>query len=244
MLKTLTNNYFSSLLKHWHKIQLKKFSGTYFIKPKPSYVSQFVGIYPQSIADGDLLTNKKHIKEFGAKDSKEFSFWVWRDCGIACVKMILDVKAKKHSGKTMMQLTNEGIQLDGYILYENKKFVDKGWFHTSLVDLLKTYGVPANTKKWQSIYSVANDILNNKLVILSIYIPGRSHIKADGSFLPKPRAKYCGHLVLATGLKMNGKQIEGIYVNDPRGLEKYQENTWMSQDTFNKIFSGRTIVAG
>jgi uncharacterized protein YvpB len=243
MLKKSLNTFFSLVNQYIHTFQLKKFTGIYSIKPKPPYISQFIGIYPQSINEGDLLTNKKHIKEFGAKDSKEFSFWVWRDCGIACVKMIIDAKGNKDVNKTIMQLTQEGITLGGYILYDKGKFIDKGWFHSALVELLKKNNVNAKQKKWQSIYSVVSDILDNKLVILSVNISGRSHIKKDGSFLPKKNAQYCGHLVLATGVKMNNDKIEGIYVNDPRGLEKYQENTWMSVDTFSTVFSGRTIVA-
>lgn len=243
MLKKKFKDIFSQVSKYFHKFQLNKFTGVHIVKPQVKYISQFIGIYPQSINEGDLLTNKKHIKEFGAKDSKEFSIWVWRDCGIACVKMILDSKNSKQKNKTLMELTNEGITLGGYILYEKEKFVDKGWFHSSLVNLLKHNEVNAKQKKWQSIYSVASDILDNKLVILSVNIPGRSHIKEDGSFLPMKNAKYCGHLILATGIKMNEDKIEGIYINDPRGLEKYQENTWLAVDTFNRIFSGRTIVA-
>ncbi len=240
MIKSLLSSVFTSISSRYYRLQLKEFTGTYFVTPKPKYISQFVGIYPQIIRVGDPLTNKKHISAFGAKDSSEFSFWAWRDCGIACVKMILD--SKVGSSKTMMELTNEGISLGGYILYEGEKFVDKGWFHSSLVKLLQSNDVPARSKKFQSLHSVAVDLLKNRCVILSVTIPGRSSILPDGSFLPKENAAYMGHLLLATGVKMNGKEIAGFYAHDPRGLLKYQKDCWISASTFAKIFSGRTIV--
>lgn len=225
-----------------HRSQLPVYHGAYFISSQPPYISQFVDIYPASITLNTPLTNKQHIKKYGAKDSKEFTFWAWRNCGIACIKMILEAKGKAKD-KTIMDLTNQGIKLGGYIVYENGKFVDKGWFHHSLVALLKKYGIHAYMRKWQSIESVANDLLKNKLVILSVIAPGRKFIKEDGSFNPKENAKFDGHLLLATGVKMNGKEVEGVYVHDPRGLDKYQKKTFIPTKIFNKIFSHRTIVA-
>ena len=240
MIKSRISLICTRILSFYSSLQLKEYTGTYFVTSKPRYLSQFVGIYPQTIRVGDSLTNRTHIAEFGAKNSKEFSFWAWRDCGIACVKMIVD--SKVGSNKTMMELTNEGISLGGYILYEGEKFVDKGWFHSSLVKLLQSNGVPARSKKFQSLHSVAVDLLKNRCVILSVTVPGRSTIMADGSFLPQEKATYMGHLLLATGVKMNGKEIEGFYVHDPRGLPRYQKDCWISATTFAEIFSGRTIV--
>ncbi|HVX93127.1 MAG TPA: C39 family peptidase [Candidatus Dojkabacteria bacterium] len=233
-----TLNKISSVYSH---IRLPSYYGTYWITPKPKYFSQFVSIYPASITPKKILTNKKDIKEFGAKDGKEFTFWAWRDCGIACVKMILATKNKAKK-KTIMELTKEGVELGGYILYKNGKFVDEGWFHRPLSRLLRRNGVIARTKKWQSIESVASDILRNRLVILSLKLPSRPTIKEDGSFEPKKNAEYTGHLVLATGVKMNGKNVEGIFVHDPRGLKKYQKNTWIPYNTLNKVFTNRTVV--
>ncbi len=241
-MRSTINKIITSLFGYIHKLKLPKFDGDYFVKPKPSYISQFVGIYPQTIDLDSKLDNKDYIAAYGAKDSDEFSFWAWRNCGIACVKMILDTHEKCH-GKNMMKLTREGMDLGGYILYEGKNFVDKGWFHHSLVSLLQKYGSSAIMKKWQTIDSIATDILGNKSVIISVLVPGRKHIVENGSFKPKPNAKFGGHLLLATGIKMRGKKVVGLYVHDPRGLENYQANTYILASTFKKIFSGRTIVA-
>lgn len=241
-MKSLIYSLITQLVSLKHKFDLPQKTGDYFVRNKPGYISQFIGIYPQSITLESKLNNKKHITQFGAKDAEEFSFWAWRNCGIACVKMVLDV-SEKAKNKSIMDLTNEGIELGGYILYENKKFVDKGWFHHALVALLKKHKVFARTKKWQTIESVAHDIISNKLVILSVLVPGRRHIEEDGSFSLKPGGKTGGHLLLATGVRMLGKQVLGIFAHDPRGLEKYQQDTFIPAHVFKRIFTNRTIVA-
>ncbi len=224
-----------------HTVYLPQKSGEYFVKNKPRYISQFIGIYPQSLTLESRLDNKQHSAEFGAKDADEFSFWAWRNCGIACVKMILEVRGKAND-RSIMDLTREGIELGGYILYEGNTFVDKGWFHHSLVSLLKKYGVMAQTRKWQTIESVATDILNDKLVILSVSVPGRRSIAEDGSFRLKAGGTVTGHLLLATGVRMVKKHVVGIVVHDPRGLENYQQDTFIPATVFKKIFTNRTIV--
>ena len=241
-MKSHIHSLLTHLLQIKHIFGLPPLDGEYFIVEKPAYVSQFVGIYPQSIQPDSKLTNEKHIAAFGAKDADEFTFWAWRNCGIACVKMILGVK-NKVINKTIMDLTKEGIELGGYILYEGKTFVDKGWFHHALVSLLQRHGISAQMKKWQTLESVAKDILEDKKVILSVFIPGRRFIELDGSFGLKPGGTSCGHLLLATGVKMSGKKVLGVYAHDPRGLKEYQKDTFISASVFKNIFSNRTIVA-
>ncbi|NCN87393.1 MAG: hypothetical protein GW941_00705 [Candidatus Pacebacteria bacterium] len=240
-MKKMFNKIITKFLAVYHRTLQPSYFGNYSITPKPEYLSQFVRILPSSINLNDPLTNKSDIKKYGAKNSKDFSFWAWRNCGIICVKMIMDVK-KKGKNKSVMELTREGIKLGGYITHLNGKFIDKGWFHHALVALLDKYGISAKTKKWQTLESVAKDVLENKLVILSVMLPGRSYIKEDGSFKPKKNAKYGGHLFLATGVKMKGKDIEGIFVHDPRGLENYQKDVFVPTNVFKNIFQNRTIV--
>jgi hypothetical protein len=238
---SFVNSIINNVFKLKHLIELPKYYGSYYVSPMPPYISQFIGIYPPSITMETPLTNKEHIKKFGAKNSKEFTFWSWRDCGIACVQMIL-LARKKIKNKTMMDLTEEGISFGGYVLHEGGRFVDKGWFHKSIVKLLKAYGLNTRMKRWQSIDSVAKDILENKLVILSVFVPGRRSIDEDGSFSPKANPTFGGHLLLGIGVKMKGKDINGVYVHDPRGLEKYQKSLFIPRKVFIKIFTHRTIV--
>lgn len=240
--REVLNNQITRLLQIKHRLELPNFHGSHFISPQPPYISQFIGIYPSAIDLDTPLTNKDHIGEFGAKDAAEFTFWAWRNCGIACVKMILESENKAND-KTVMDLTHEGMSLGGYILYKDGEFVDRGWYHKPLVLLMRRYGVDARTKRWQTPESVARDVLNNKKVMLSVHVPGRKYIKEDGSFNAKENARYGGHLLLAIGVKIDGKKIDGIYVHDPRGLERYKDNTFVPRAVLDRIFLHRTIVA-
>lgn len=243
-MKQLTNTCIQTILTPVYRFQLKSYTGTYYISPLPEYISQFISMYPSSITPKTPLTDESDMKAFGAVDATEFTFWAWRDCAIACVKMILNTR-QKATNKTMMDLTHEGLALNGYTLHDKHgTFVDRGWFHRPLICLLDTYHIQASMRKWQTIESVAQDILHNRLVMVSVHVPGRFYIKEDGSFDAKENAVYSGHLFLAIGVKMHNKQIDGIYVHDPRGMEQYQANTFVPASTFNHIFKNRTIVVG
>jgi hypothetical protein len=243
-MKSIVNSTITALFRpYYRRIISRAQPGVYKVKPSIAYVSQFVGIKPSSLQPTDMLKDKKEIRLFGAKDAKEFTFWAWRDCGIACVLMVLRSRGKGKN-ETMMSLTKEGIKLGGYVLYKNKKFIDKGWFHQSLIDLLKKHGVNSHMKKWQSFESVTVDMLRGKTVILSMLLPGRRNIAEDGSFEEIDSSKApSGHLVVATKVKIGkNKQAEGIYVHDPRGLPKYQKDTFIPARVFNTLFTNRSIV--
>ncbi len=243
MISKFIHNTLANIFRPYHKLKLRGVSTLFGIYPQPKYISQFADIYSQEIQLGQKLTNQKHISKYGAKDSDEFSFWVWRNCGIACVKMILDAKTEHE--KTMMDLTREGIELGGYVLYdEHNHFVDEGWFHKGLVALLRRNGITAKMNKWQSAESVAEQVLSNKYIIISVQIPGRSSISADGKFENTTNSSLLGHLMLVTKVKIKNGKVVGFFAHDPRGLPNYEKDTWISADIFEKIFSGRTIVAG
>lgn len=241
-MKNYLNTLIATLLSYVYKLKTPRVSGDYFVQIKPEYLSQFIGIYPQSISPTDTLDNIEHIKKFGADDASEFSFWSWRNCGIACVKMILSVK-KRAGKKKIMDLTKECIGYGGYTLYENAVFVDRGWFHHALTTLLEKNDVKAKMKKWQSIDSVASDIANDRLTILSVSIPGRKDITPDGLFESISGKPNVGHLVLATGFRVKDNEVVGLFVHDPRGLESYQADLFIPKHIFERIFSNRSIVA-
>ena len=243
MLKKPLNTIITNIAHFYYKNSLKLTDGIQTVHPKPPYQSQFNKIIPANISMDEILDNPEEIHAYGAKDAEEFSFWVWRNCGIACVKMILDAH-QKAPNKTMMDLTRRGIELEGYITHQEGKFVDQGWFHHSLVKLLEENGLTAKSKKWQSLTTVANDIIKNNHVILSVMAPGRSYIQEDGSFKPKQNAKYGGHLILATSVTIENNAVSSITVHDPRGLPNYQADLTISADIFNSIFSNMTIVVG
>jgi len=241
-MKKLFNGILTGILQFFATITLPKYARHHY-HPETPYISQYVSIQPADLSPESVIDDPQLIKAFGAKNAEEFNFWMWRDCGIACVKMILESRHKALE-KNMMELTEEGVSLGGYIVKDKAgNFVDKGWFHGSLVSLLQKYEVKAIKKKWQSGATIAHDILRNKHVIASLYLPTRRTIAEDGSFAPKQDATYTGHLVLITGVDISKKKLLGFFIHDPRGLPHYQSDTYITLEAFKKIFTHRTIVA-
>ncbi len=235
--KHLVNRIIITLLNFYDQLARFPRNGEYFITPQPSYVSQFASIQPPSINSSTILTKPNIIKFFGAKDSKEFNFWAWRACGIVCVQMILKT-IKPQTRKTTMDLIHEGVSLGGYIVYQNGKFIDKGWFHDALVNLLKKYQLKAVSKRWQTLKAISRDVLKNKFVIASIVISQRAAPNYEFNSTPSS-----GHLILITGVKINNRQPAGFYYHDPTGLPNANQNTYLPTEIFNRIFTNRTIVA-
>lgn len=242
--KRKINKYIARMIRPYDRLRLSSRSGIFYSEPTPAYISQFIGIYPSSIQPEVPIVNQAHVKEFGAQSVEEFNIWAWRDCGIACVKMILD-SYNKTQGQTIMSLTNEGVALGGYISRDtNGVLIDKGWLHLALVQLLRSHGVPAVRKRWQTPEAIASNVLKNKKTIISVSIPQRRSLSADGSYQAKPGAIFGGHLLLVTGVEIDRGHVKGIYAHDPIGLEHYQSNTYIPREILEKIYSNRSIVAG
>ena len=67
--------------------------------------------------------------------------WQNRSCGIACVAMLLGYYNLEDIGP--MKLINEGVSIGGYC--------NRGWFHESLVRLLRNHGVNAYAQEFRSV---------------------------------------------------------------------------------------------
>lgn len=161
---------------------------SFFVKPKPIYINQLSDAKKENIKVffGEIK-DIEASKRFGAKDIKEFSFWSWRSCGITCIQMIL--KSKKKT----MELVKEGLKENGYIF---KK--DIGWKHKVLIKIAKRNNFDGKTLKMLTPFDIAENIKNNKYIILSIVSPTG------------------GHLILIFGFKTNNKgKIEKILLLRP-----------------------------
>jgi hypothetical protein len=67
--------------------------------------------------------------------------WQNRSCGIACVAMLLGYYNLEDNSP--MKLINEGVSIGGYC--------NQGWFHESLVRLLRNHGVNAYAQEFRSV---------------------------------------------------------------------------------------------
>lgn len=204
--------------------------GDYLIKNVP-YQCQFAS----SEKAGDILEGRLDAKDDphwaipGFKTKEESSYWAWRDCGICCIKMVLDFYGNNDS---VAKLVKKGLELKGY---DTKK--DFGWFYQPLVNLVKEYGISGHTASSLSKQELAKHILKNRFVVASV---NPSIIRLDKEIKSKEKS---GHLVLVTGFQIMDKQISGFYINNPSGkIPETQQNAFIPTEIFNNAFGEQGIV--
>ncbi len=185
------------------KNRLKKLpAGNHFVSPIPIYVSQFASVNKRLVKKPrGFIKDESAAKRFGATDLKQFSYWCWRACGIACLKAIISTVNKTKGiefNKTIMDLINEAVDLGGYDIK-----ADKGWYHKALVKIAKKYRIAGSIHRFISLSEIALMITDNKYVLVSV--------KSD----------FGGHLLLFCGFLL-GKEgkIRGFFFHDPYDLKK------------------------
>lgn len=170
MIKALAKKLIYNWKNFWQK-RLFRFppKTTFQVNPKPSYVDQFAGAKKDKIEKSyGKINDQAAAKKFGAKNIDQFSFWAWRSCGIACLKMILDTFGRKHS---LMTLINQALEENGYLFKR-----DLGWRHRTLISLAKKYGLSGKIIKSATIYDIALAIKHNRYVIASLTSPTGGHL--------------------------------------------------------------------
>lgn len=198
--------------------------GNHFVSPEPVYIDQLAGAnLSKTKLSYTPLEDKKAAKRFGARSLEEFSFWSWRACGVACLQMVLKTANNKFDLKTM-DLVNECFEMGGYC-FGKRNQIDLGWYHQSLVDLGKKYGVKGRRVEPLTVYDIANFIYENKVVIASVDSPTG------------------GHLILIFGVKTNKKRrITGFYYHNPSSFSGSGKNRFIKTSDLRVRLNGRGIV--
>ena len=204
--------------------------GDYLIGDVP-YQCQFAS--PKLVAD--ILDGKIKAKNdpnwalHGFKTPEESEYWVWRDCGICCIKMVLDYYGKN---EMLAKLVEEGVSLKGYNLDK-----DLGWYYKPLINLANKYGVQGFTKPYLGINEISQQIYNKRFVIASVN-PGI--IRFDK--IVKSKSKN-GHLILVIGFRMHNSKLAGFYIHNPSGkTPETQKKAFIPIKTFIKAYGERGIV--
>lgn len=204
--------------------------GDYIIKNVP-YVCQFAS--PELTKD---ILEKRFIAEddpnwniFGYRTRKESAYWAWRQCGVCCVKMVLDFH---RINRQVAELTKEGVDLDGYNI-EN----DSGWYYKPIAKLLERYNLIAKIMPHLTVEVLAELLLREKLAIISV---NPEIIRGDTKITSHKKS---GHLVLAVGFRIHNKQVTGLFVNNPSGKsEAMQVYAFIPIERFNNAYGQRGIV--
>ncbi len=123
-------------------------------------------------------------EDSGFPDEASVLQWESNCCGIACARMVL--KARTGTEPGYWPLLQLGLTRNAYI--------EAGWIHQGLVDLVGSYGVKGATHRRKSVADLESAVRKGSLCIASVtvlFLGGRPHWKTG---LPHSRG---GHLVLA-----------------------------------------------
>lgn len=144
--------------------------------------------------------------------------WKNRSCGIACVAMLLGFYNLEDINP--MKLIEEGVAIGGYC--------SDGWFHESLVRLLRNHGVNAYAQEFRSVYvSPENKTFEINSFEQKMLEEGTAKIIKEID-LGHPvlmsvkegfNTNKENHLILIIGYDFSGENQKFI-VHDPDGLDK------------------------
>lgn len=208
-------------------------SGDYFIDDRIPYECQFAT--PALVAD---ILDKKISAEndlnwntFGYKDRKEYAYWSWRICGIACLKMIFDYY-NVNRGKSIAELTRECVELGGYEVE-----TDRGWFFKPMLAQITKAGLNGFIGTHFGVNLISNLILNKKFFIASV---NPCMVRFDKDIINK---KPGGHLAVVIGFRMQNKKIDGFFLNNPSGKSnETRVKAFIPIDIFTSAYSNRGIA--
>ncbi len=194
-------------------------SGDYFSKFNPEYISQLGGADSKTIKEfyGEI-NDENALLQFGAKNKQQFEYWAWRSCSLAVLKMAMS--SFKKPEKTLMELVVQGVKLRGYDV-EN----DIGWYHNTLAELARNYGLTAEIMKYVPSSMIARLINNDYLVAASV------------------KSETGGHQYLVYGYKLSkDKTVEGFWFHDPNSYNGLGKKAYLGRKEFDKLFTRRLIA--
>ena len=165
-------------------------------------------------------------KDFGFASKKEYRFWSWRLCAIACLKMILNFFFPKNQLK-MSGIVNACLKLGGYDVVN-----DRGWYHAAIITYLKNNSLKTKQLRFLSFERLKRLIKNKMLVLASINetLKASSHLQD-------------GHIITICGVGfIRGKKF--IYYLDPGDPQPFFSGkpSVMSWNNFLKRYLLRAIA--
>jgi len=174
-------------------------------------------------------------QNFGWKEKEDYDFWKERICAISCLKMVLSAFHLAQS-QNIAQLAKIALDLGGYVINDQKgRFVDKGWYHKSLLQLAKNLGLEAKGFPFASATQICTEILKNRLIIASV---DALRLKTDTTRDNKS-AKSINHLIVINGFEIKEGKWGGFWVFNPSSNPPRTEAVFIDQEIFNKAFNKR-----
>lgn len=175
--------------------------------------------------------------ESGADSPQEYSYWVERACGVACLKMC--VEAAGGSIRSLVAWAKLGLARGGYLIRENKEdgsLHEVGWVHNALADMARDEGLFAEARP-AALEEFPGFLGQGLMVVASVsYEAGDDRV---------PITRQGGHLMVVTGVDCEEGKPRAFYVNNPSGRRlELQNNARLPLERFAPAYSGRVILMG
>ncbi|HEY9087041.1 MAG TPA: C39 family peptidase [Anaerolineaceae bacterium] len=170
--------------------------------------------------------------ETGARSPQEYSYWVERACGVACVKMSVD--ALGGPNRPLLDWARAGVKMGGYLIEQgaNGETLERGWIHIALARLCQSAGLAAVATP-ASLEEIVTALRAGQLVIASTSY----EIGTNG-----PVTKRGGHLVVITGAEVHHGQPLAFFINNPSGrYPELQAGGRVPAGRFAEGYTGRII---
>jgi hypothetical protein len=167
-------------------------------------------------------------KKSGASTPKDYEYWSWNLCGIACLRMVL--AGKKIPVPPAVTLAKKSIKYGCYT--PTPDFIG-GLFYKPFINFL--------TGKFHLQSIIANPLSIKRI---KYYLSQKCYVIA--SISPQIRnpdshpAKKGGHLVLITGYNSAAKTL--TFQNPSGFYRKSQQNVLLSESVFSRFFANRGII--
>jgi hypothetical protein len=175
--------------------------------------------------------------ESGAETPQEYSYWVERACGVACLKMC--VEAAGGPKRPLVEWARLGLERGGYLIRHNEEdgsTHEVGWLHRALAEMAQDAGLRAESKP-ASLDDIPAYLRQGQMVIASVsYEAGDDRLDIT---------KQGGHLMVVIGADCVDGRPQAFYVNNPSGRRaELQAGARLTLERFAPAYSGRIITIG
>lgn len=202
------------------------------IGPFP-YFSQFASrelvnafLARQSATGGDPRWH-----EAGWASRREYAFWAWQTCGVACLRSILAANGHR---PTPARLTQDLIDCGAYMLDQERRTVD-GLIYAPFVEyVLSEWDINSEVRPELTVDELRAEMeKRSRTAIVSVHPTIRDAGTSKG-----PAGRLGGHLIL-----VHSMSPDGIRFHNPSGYWPYaQSDVRLPWAEFDKFYANRGII--
>lgn len=209
-----------------------------FISPRKNYVRidfPYCAQWESPKLVDDIIKRKINATEdprwrrSGAKNQKDYEYWTWNICGMACLKMILVYKKIKNY--PLIILAKKCASYGGYIPRENE--IEGLIYQPFCTFVRKEFGLEAKIAPFLSVSRIKAELSKGNFVMVSV----NPNIRDVTNETPLHKN---GHLVLVIGYDESKKCL---FIHNPSGYyNQSQEHYTISENDFKRFFGKRGLV--